>query len=168
MQDHIHLEGANTKAGVSSATLTARDPVCGMSVEPEKSAFGTIHEGTSYYFCSANCQAKFVVDPKTYVSKAKVLEEPSTNSETIYTCPMHPQIRQRGPGNCPICGMVLEPLIASGEHVHNLELADMSRRFWFGLAFSVPVVLLGMGGELLGLNRFISGATSQALRWNLN
>ena len=74
---------------------------------------------------------------------------------TIYTCPMHPQIRQDHPGNCPICGMALEPVIASSGHEHNLELADMSRRFWIGLALSVPVILLGMLAEMLGLDRII-------------
>jgi P-type Cu+ transporter len=84
---------------------------------------------------------------------------------TIYTCPMHPQIRQAGPGHCPICGMALEPLIATGEHVHNLELADMSRRFWIGLALCMPVVLLGMLAEALGLDRLIDPVLSQWIQF---
>jgi len=84
---------------------------------------------------------------------------------TIYTCPMHPQIRQDHPGACPICGMALEPVIATGEHVHNLELSDMSRRFWVGLALAIPVVLLGMFGEMLGLSRFISPLASQWIQF---
>ncbi|MBV9695021.1 MAG: copper-translocating P-type ATPase, partial [Alphaproteobacteria bacterium] len=83
----------------------------------------------------------------------------------IYTCPMHPQIRRDHPGNCPICGMALEPLVATGEHVHNLELADMSRRFWIGLALSVPVILLGMLGEFLGFDRFVSPVASQWIQF---
>lgn len=79
----------------------------------------------------------------------------------IYTCPMHPEVRRDHPGSCPICGMALEPLVATGEHSHNLELADMSRRFWIGLLLSVPVVLLGMFADLLGLSRVISPAVSQ-------
>src|SRR5436190_13940344 len=90
-----------------------------------------------------------------------VVAPEAARARTIYTCPMHPQIRQDHPGSCQICGMALEPLIATGEHVHNLELTDISRRLWIGLALAIPVVLLGMGGEMLGLSRFISPATSQ-------
>ncbi|MBV8978321.1 MAG: copper-translocating P-type ATPase [Alphaproteobacteria bacterium] len=86
-------------------------------------------------------------------------------ASAIYTCPMHPQIRRDHPGNCPICGMALEPLVATGEHVHNLELADMSRRFWIGLALSVPVILLGMLGEFLGFDRFVSPVASQWIQF---
>ena len=78
---------------------------------------------------------------------------------------MHPQVRQDQPGNCPICGMALEPLIAAGEHVHNLELEDMQRRFWIGFALAVPVVVLGMLGEILGLNRFVSPTASQWIQF---
>ena len=84
---------------------------------------------------------------------------------TIYTCPMHPQVRQDHPGFCPICGMALEPLVATAEHIHNLELADMSRRFWIGVALSAPVVLLGMLGDFLGLGRFIRPDVSQWLQF---
>ena len=90
---------------------------------------------------------------------------PPAGPGVIYTCPMHPQIRQMGPGNCPICGMALEPLIASSGHEHNLELADMSRRFWIGLALSVPVILLGMLAEMLGLDRFIPPEWSQWIQF---
>ena len=90
---------------------------------------------------------------------------PPAGPGVIYTCPMHPQIRQMGPGNCPICGMALEPLIASSGHEHNLELADMSRRFWIGLALSVPVILLGMLAEMLGLDRFIRPEWSQWIQF---
>jgi len=84
---------------------------------------------------------------------------------TIYTCPMHSQIRQDHPGFCPICGMALEPVVATGEHIHNLELADMSRRFWIGVALSAPVVLLGMLGDILGLGRSIRPDVSQWLQF---
>ena len=83
----------------------------------------------------------------------------------VYTCPMHPQIRQDHPGSCPICGMALEPAVATAEHVHNLELSDMARRFWIGLALAIPVVLLGMLGEWVGLSRAISPVASQWIQF---
>src|ERR1051326_1291280 len=149
-----------------------RDPVCGMNVDPATAKHHESRQGQDYYFCSAKCLAKFKEHPEQYVSKPTTHEHhhahqaaPAPKPGTVYTCPMHPQIRQDHPGNCPICGMALEPLVATGEHVHNLELADMSRRFWIGIALSVPVVLLGMGSELLGLNRFFPGATSQWIQF---
>jgi Cu+-exporting ATPase len=89
----------------------------------------------------------------------------SDGGGVIYTCPMHPQVRQDHPGSCPICGMALEPVVATGEHVHNLELADMSERFWIGLGLAVPVVFLGMLGELLGLDRVVSPVASQWIQF---
>lgn len=144
--------------------IAAVDPVCGMAIDPKKTEHHAEHAGVAYHFCSAGCQSKFMADPGRYLA-GKEPEAHWAPAGIVYTCPMHPQIRQDHPGFCPICGMALEPLVATGEHVHNLELADMSRRFWIGLALSVPVVLLGMGGELLGLNRFFPGATSQWIQF---
>ena len=149
MRDHTHPQVASSETGDSTAIGTVRDPVCGMSIDPKKTAHRTTHEGASYYFCSADCQAKFIADPQKYMSRTKTPEKPPTHSETIYTCPMHPQIRQRGPGNCPICGMVLEPETSAAETGPNLELIDMTRRFWIGLVLSIPVVVLEMGGHLV-------------------
>lgn len=84
--------------------------------------------------------------------------------EAIYTCAMHPQIRQLGPRNCPICGMTLEPAIVTGKEGPSEELQDMSRRFWIGLAVSIPVVILDMGGHLLGLERIVDAPTSNWLQ----
>jgi P-type Cu+ transporter len=148
--------------------LSALDPVCGMQMNPVTAKHHEKHDGHDVYFCSAQCHAKFKENPALYTHTSEHKHEaplPKASMGTIYTCPMHPQIRQDRPGFCPICGMALEPLIATGEHVHNLELADMSRRFWVGLALSVPVLLLGMGGELLGLNRFVSATTSQWIQF---
>jgi Cu+-exporting ATPase len=135
-----------------------------MRVDPNKTAHSAEHAGQKYFFCSAGCRTKFLADPERYLGGAKPKLETAPGA-TIYTCPMHPQIRQDHPGSCPICGMALEPLIATGEHVHNLELVDMTRRFWIGLVLSVPVVLLGMAAELLGLSRFVSGQASQWIQF---
>jgi P-type Cu+ transporter len=125
-----------------------RDPVCGMSVDPATSPHRFDYRGETFHFCSAGCQTKFAADPQKYLDqsrpKAAVLEG------TIYICPMHPQIRQVGPGNCPICGMALEPEVASLDTPPNPELVDMTRRFWIGLALAVPPVVLEMGGHLVG------------------
>ena len=136
----------------------SRDPVCGMAVDPAR-ALHAEHAGTDYVFCSTGCRTKFLADSRKYLEKAKPIAAPAT-SGTIYTCPMHPQVRQDHPGNCPICGMTLEPVIASGEGGGNAELVDMTRRFWIGLVLSVPVLLLGMGSELLGLHHFIPATES--------
>ncbi len=130
----------------------AIDPVCGMKVDPTQSAHRHAHDGHAYFFCSAKCLGKFIADPEKYLHTAAAKPTPDALPEgTIYTCPMHPQIRQVGPGACPICGMALEPETVTAETKPNPELIDMTRRFWIGLALSVPVVALEMGGHLTGL-----------------
>ncbi|MBL6938310.1 MAG: cadmium-translocating P-type ATPase [Alphaproteobacteria bacterium] len=148
-----------------------------MTVDPATAKHHVEHDGHDYYFCSAKCRAKFEANPPAYTSRSAAPAHhthahadhthapESAPHGAIYTCPMHPEVRQDHPGACPICGMALEPLIVSGEHVHNLELADMSRRFWIGLALSVPVILLGMLAELLGLGRFIKPELSQWIQF---
>ncbi len=135
---HHHADG-NAKV---------RDPVCGMSVDPATSRHRFDYRGETFHFCSAGCQTKFAADPTQYLDKAK--PKAAAPEGTIYTCPMHPQIRQAGPGNCPICGMALEPEVASLDTPPNPELVDMTRRFWIGLALAVPPVFLEMGGHLGG------------------
>ena len=143
---HHHADAAKT-AGKKSA----RDPVCGMSVNPETSKHRFEHNGTTYHFCCSGCRTKFEADPAKYLDKAKAEAEPAPMpAGTIYTCPMHPEIRQVGPGTCPICGMALEPDVVSLDDAPNPELADMTRRFWIGAALSVPPVVLEMGGHLVG------------------
>jgi Cu+-exporting ATPase len=143
----------------------ARDPVCGMPVDATMCAHRATHGGRDYNFCSAKCHGKFTKNPALYLHEHDDGAVHGRSPGTIYICPMHPQIRQDSPGNCPICGMTLEPLIASGEHIHNLELADISRRFWIAAVLTIPVVLLGMGGELLGLSRFVPPAISQWIQF---
>ena len=124
-----------------SATAMAIDPVCGMRVDPHKTQHRAAHQGRTHYFCSAGCQAKFTASPDNYlVPKADQKAPASVPPGTIYTCPMHPQIRQAGPGNCPICGMALEPELATADTGPNPELIDMTRRFWVGLVLALPVV----------------------------
>jgi P-type Cu+ transporter len=135
------------------------DPVCHMPVDPARTTHKTEHEGVTHYFCAGGCREKFEAEPGRYLSGAKAplasrTEAPtkSVPAGTIYTCPMHPQIRQDHPGNCPICGMTLEPVVVTGDEGPSAELVDMTRRFWIGLALSVPVVVLEMGGHFLGIH----------------
>src|SRR4051794_31741237 len=125
-----------------------RDPVCGMSVNPAQSQHRFDHDGQTRHFCSAGCRTKFAADPDRYLKRSN--EAGSVPEGAIFICPMHPQVRQKGPGSCPICGMALEPELATLDAPPNPELADMTRRFWVGLALSVPLVLLEMGGHVVG------------------
>ncbi len=127
---------------------SVRDPVCGMTVDPATSQHRFDTRGETFHFCSAGCRTKFAADPQKYLDNSK--PEAAVPEGTIYTCPMHPQIRKVGPGSCPICGMALEPEVASLDAPPNPELADMTRRFWIGLVLSVPPVVLEMGGHLVG------------------
>ena len=141
------------------------DPVCGMAVDPHKTPHRAEHGGHPYYFCSARCREKFVQDPARYLrSGVAGPPVPSVPEGTIYTCPMHPEIRQIGPGSCPICGMALEPVLATAETGPNEELIDMTRRFRIGLALSIPVVALEMGGHFLGLDHVIGRTASNWLQ----
>ncbi|MCC2651080.1 MAG: copper-translocating P-type ATPase [Microvirga sp.] len=136
-----------------------KDPVCGMMVDPHTTPHRAPHEGKPYYFCSSGCRSKFEAEPAKYVGPATEKAK-ATPEGTIYTCPMHPQIRQVGPGSCPICGMALEPVLATAETGPSHELVDMTRRFWIGLVLSLPVVALEMGGHLTGLSHYVGQQTS--------
>ena len=142
-----------------------RDPVCGMSVDPHTSLHRATHAGRTQYFCSAGCKTKFEAEPQRYLNPAQTKPTAPTPVGTIYTCPMHPQVRQVGPGNCPICGMALEPEIASADTGPNPELADFTRRFWIGAALTIPVFALEMGGHLTGLTHAIGQQTSNWLQF---
>lgn len=136
-----------------------RDPVCGMSVDPAKTAHHVHHAGGVYHFCSAGCRSKFLAGPERYLTQQPAARE--STEAAIWTCPMHPEIRQDHPGACPICGMALEPLTATAASGPSPELIDMSRRFWIALAMSAPVFLLEMGGHVLpGLHHIVSGRAS--------
>src|SRR4051812_30886632 len=120
-----------------------------MTVDPHTAKHRADYRGHPYYFCSAGCKTKFTAAPQKYLSKEKKEIEPAAEG-TIYTCPMHPEIRQTGPGACPICGMALEPEMPAADTGPNPELADMTRRLWIAAALTVPVVALEMGGHLFG------------------
>jgi Cu+-exporting ATPase len=132
------------------------DPVCGMAVEANDYEHMSVHDGTTFHFCSAGCQAKFATSPEEYLGLTKS-DAPAASAQETYTCPMHPQIRHDGPGSCPICGMALEPLTIAAEAPPNEELIDMSRRFWVGLVFALPVFVLEMGTHIpiLHLDRLV-------------
>ncbi|MGB0767190.1 MAG: heavy metal translocating P-type ATPase [Phycisphaeraceae bacterium] len=133
------------------------DPVCNMTVDPESAAEHVEHDGDSYYFCSVGCAAKFRSDPEKYAGasddkdahcehhKQEKKSPAPAKPGTQYTCPMHPEIIQDGPGSCPKCGMALEPMTPTGDDDDG-ELTDMTRRFWVGTVLTLPVLVLAMGG----------------------
>ncbi|HJS83960.1 MAG TPA: heavy metal translocating P-type ATPase [Acetobacteraceae bacterium] len=145
------------------------DPVCGMRVDPATSRHRLDHNGRTFHFCSAGCRTKFEADPDKYLEPAEAVAPAAPREGVIYTCPMHPQIRQTGPGACPICGMALEPLEVAAEAGPNPELVDMRRRFWIGLALTVPVFVLEMGGHLplFGRVHFVSPSLSNWIQFVL-
>ncbi|HTX50246.1 MAG TPA: heavy metal translocating P-type ATPase [Caulobacteraceae bacterium] len=136
------------------------DPVCGMAVDPERSGHRAEHGGTTFFFCGEGCRMKFLASPDRHVSPPEPKSTAAAAAKAIYTCPMHPEVRRPGPGVCPICGMALEPLSATTESAPNPELADMTRRFWIGLAFAAPVFVLEMAGHVPGLELPVSPAVS--------
>jgi P-type Cu+ transporter len=130
-----------------AAAATPTDPVCGMKVDPATSAHRHTHGGHKYFFCCAGCRGKFAADPEKYLRRT-ASQPPVQPEGTIYTCPMHPEIRQIGPGHCPICGMALEPeAAAAAEDDAGGERADMTRRFWISAALTLPVFALEMGSH---------------------
>jgi Cu+-exporting ATPase len=122
---HAH-EAHPADPGKQAAHLV-KDPVCGMDVDPHAGKPHAEHKGRTYYFCCEGCRTKFLADPERYLGKAARAAEPVPEG-TIYPCPMHPEVRQVGPGSCPICGMALEPLLVTADQGPNPELIDMTRR----------------------------------------
>jgi P-type Cu+ transporter len=154
--DHNHQ---HEQAGRITSAGLAVDPVCGMKVDPHTAKHRAEHRGRTYYFCSGACREKFLADPARYLAKGEV-PPADVPAGTIYTCPMHPEIRQVGPGFCPICGMALEPVLAAPDAGPNPELVDMTRRFWIGLVLTLPVVALEMSQHTLRLELLPSQTTN--------
>jgi len=137
------------------------DPVCGMTVEPATAAGRHAHAGRTYYFCSRHCADRFAADPERFLAPAAPAAAPAPAPAAAphavppgagsWTCPMHPEIVRDGPGACPICGMALEPRVASADEAENPELTDMTRRFWVSLVLTIPLFVLAMGGMLPAL-----------------
>jgi len=173
-----------TKEAAQTRGVVERDPVCGMQVDPGKARARAEHGGRTYFFCCEGCAQKFRAAPEKYLAPlprpagpslvvltpgpaAKLPPPPAFptrpatapaeagSASVEYTCPMDPQIVQRGPGSCPICGMALEPKAISAEEAPNEELVSMTRRFWVSVALTLPVLLLAMG-EMLGIVRGLS------------
>lgn len=146
--DHAHHEHAHHDHADHGHAHAVKDPVCGMTVDPQTAKYHADHDGRSYHFCSARCHEKFVADPPAYLGERQ--PAPPVPAGTIYTCPMHPEIRQVGPGHCPICGMALEPLMPTLDEDDGGELASMTRRFWWLVVLTVPTLLVAMGPHLFG------------------
>ncbi len=136
-----------------------KDPVCGMDVTPGKSAGQMEYKGQIYHFCSEHCLKKFKQHPQDFLGKKREQAKKLSVGEDPreYTCPMHPEVLQIGPGSCPSCGMDLEPKEVSLEEGDNLELRNMTRRFWISLALTVPVFIVAMGEMVPGLSAWIAG-----------
>jgi Cu+-exporting ATPase len=150
-----------TKAGQSHM---ATDPVCGMMVNPHAGKPSYEYKGETYHFCSDGCRIKFAAEPERYLDKSG---EPAPLSQgTLYTCPMHPEIVQEGPGHCPICGMALEPMGVPSEHDHggHPELVDFTRRLFVAVPLSLALVLLDMGPHVFGVD-LLPVLSAQGQQW---
>jgi len=163
---HGHAAGRSCcSAEPSTGSVALKDPVCGMSVDAKTTAHRASHDEQDYFFCSAGCRTRFVADPQRYLKPAS--EPAPAIPGVIYTCPMHPEIRQEGPGSCPICGMALEPETVAAEAPPNHELIDFTRRFWIGLILTLPVFALEMGAHLTNLHMLIPGRLSNGIQFVL-
>ena len=134
------------------------DPVCGMTVDPASAAGSHVYAGQTYYFCAKHCLDRFAADPARFVTSqqgAKPPAAPSPSPGGQWTCPMHPEIVRDAPGSCPICGMALEPRVATAHDAPNPELIDMTRRFWASVVATAPLLLLAMGSMVPALRHVV-------------
>ena len=146
------------KDDISNFAIAVKDPVCGMNISPATAKHLLDHDGKTEYFCCATCAEKFRSDPGKYLNSARpdskliILAAPSAHPQAAeYTCPMHPEIVRPNPGACPICGMALEPRTVSATGEQNPELRDMTRRFWFSLALTAPLLAIAMIDMIPGM-----------------
>jgi len=147
----MHEHGGNKSApsnDVDGTSPRVKDPVCGMMIEPARAAGQHEHRGRTYHFCGTRCLERFKADPTRFVETASTpaqpISPPHPSEHREWTCPMHPEIVRDASGSCPICGMALEPRTITAEQEVNPELVDMTRRFWVGVAFTAPLVLIAM------------------------
>lgn len=145
MTQHHNCHAHPAPAAGTGHSHLVHDPVCGMTVDPHTSPHHAQLDGQDWHFCSAGCRTKFIADPQRYLEPQPVEDVPEG---TMWTCPMHPEVRQDHAGPCPICGMALEPELVTADSGPSPELADMTRRFWIALALTLPVFLLEMGSHL--------------------
>ncbi len=144
-KSHSHTRPKNGDNVVDAGSIS-KDPVCGMTVDLNKDKPRFDHEGTTYHFCSQKCHDKFADDPEHYISGAHKQKTKEPVSGAKYTCPMHPEIVRDAPGDCPICGMALEPMgVPTGDEGPNPELLDFRRRMWIGTVLTIPLLILTMG-----------------------
>lgn len=148
----VDSHGRHHHGETQAAAVKVKDPVCGMMIDPATAKGGkSPFEGQDYFFCNPKCKTKFDADPNAYAAKADAPKEVSVaDKEKIYTCPMHPEIRQKGPGNCPICGMALEPEEVSLEEGENPELIDFTKRLKVSVPLTIPLLLLAMSDLIPG------------------
>jgi Cu+-exporting ATPase len=144
----VGIERANKKATVQHGEMTATpggefvDPVCGMSVVPETAAGKYDYKNATFYFCSTGCLNKFKQNPANFLEEKKEEKQTAASGAVEYTCPMHPEILQIGPGTCPKCGMALEPKVFTLDNAPDPEFVDMKRRFWISAVLTIPVLRL--------------------------
>ena len=138
--------GGKHEHGEEAAVASAIDPVCGMKVDPTAAKHRFTYKSQDYFFCSGRCRQRFEAEPEKFLSPSPPPAAAPVGS--LYTCPMHPEVRQVGPGSCPICGMALEPEQVSLDDAPDPELIDMTRRFWIALALTLPVFAIEMGSHL--------------------
>src|SRR3990172_3196961 len=173
-REHGNDAFRNDRGTQSRSGQAVKDPVCGMDVDPD-TAFGSHdHAGRTYFFCSEHCLEKFRAEPAKYLAHSldhRAPEAPARDTRSqlpgtgqVYTCPMHPEIRQPGPGSCPICGMALEPRIVTGEEEISPELMDMTRRFWISLVLTAPLLFLAMS-EMLPAQPVQRALSARLLTW---
>ncbi len=156
--NHSHKEHDCCGSGKKKET-GIKDPVCGMDVNPDKTEHHFTHKGQEYHFCSSKCLGKFKASPEQYINKKEDTANKNVPEGTIYTCPMHPEVEQIGPGSCPKCGMALEPKgVVVDDEGPNPELVDFTRRFWVGAVLTVPLLILAMSPYIgLGAIRELFG-----------
>jgi Cu+-exporting ATPase len=152
VQEGVATDSMSVPGAVATGDVTIEkhvDPICGMTVDPANAAGSHQHRGETYYFCSKGCETKFEADPEKYLNPKQTDDQPK---DTEYTCPMHPEIVQIGPGSCPICGMALEPKEITLDDRPDPEYVDMKRRFWISAALTVPVFVLAMSEMFVDFN----------------